>query len=462
MSERKKILTYTFIYAGAILIFLAWLFAFLKNNDKTHYNFDSESLGITVIGLVAFLVLVFVEDSFYFAVILTFAPFAFARSFDAVDAPLTLYLLSVILILGIAIHFIIYPPQIKKGSYFYSLLVFCIGMCLGGLIKSDYFWLSFGYSAGLGLIIVFVYMFIVTYLDKHDFSEIAHIMVALSIMLIIQTFAYQLIMHRGELFSVKDAEYGWGGTNNLALMLLLCLPFLIYFTINSKTFMAPIATALVAFASSTIILNYSRGAMFVMAFMLPICLIYALIKSKTKVYFLLYYMIMFFILLIAFLIICSKHESIFVYIKKNVFNFNIGSLNGRRYFYRAILEASKSHLLFGRGLLSPLNMEDIANTGYPMADTYFWGHNSFIHALYISGIFGVVCLGYHLYTKYLYLIQKPNAKKMTVLLGLLASGLYGLMDISYYYIIYMVVMIVLMGLVECEIICPDEDMTYEI
>ena len=51
---------------------------------------------------------------------------------------------------------------------------------------------------------------------------------------------------------------------------------------------------------------------------------------------------------------------------------------------------------------------------------------------------------------------------MTVLLGLLASGLYGLMDISYYYIIYMVVMIVLMGLVEYEIVYPDEDMPYEI
>ena len=460
MGERKKILTYTFIYAGAILIFIAWLFAFLKNNDKTHYHFDSESLGITVIGLIAFLVLVFVEDSFYFGVILTFAPFAFARSFDAVTSPPTLYLLAVIAILGIAIHFVIYPPQIKKGTYFYSLLVFCIGMCLGGLIKSDYFWSSFGYSVGLGVLIVFVYMFIVTYLDKHDFSEIAHIMVALSIMLIIQTFAYQLIMHRGELFSVKDAEYGWGGTNNLALMLLLCLPFLIYFTINSKTFMAPIATALVAFASSTIILNYSRGAMFVMAFMLPICLIYGLIKSKTKVYFLLYYMIMFFALLIAFLIICSKHESILGYIKENVFHIDILNLNGRRDLYIAILEASKSHIWFGQGLLSPLDSSTVLPNWY--GDEYFWGHNSFIHALYISGIFGVVCLGYHLYTKYLYLIQKPNAKKMTVLLGLLASGLYGLMDISYYYIIYMVVMIVLMGLVECEIICPDEDMTYEI
>ena len=459
MGERKKILTYTFIYAGAILIFIAWLFAFLKNNDKTHYHFDSESLGITVIGLVAFLVLVFVEDSFYFGVILTFAPFAFARSFDAVTAPPTLFLLAVIAILGIAIHFVIYPPQIKKGTYFYSLLVFCIGMCLGGLIKSDYFWSSFGYSVGLSLLIVFVYMFIVTYLDKHDFSEIAHIMVALSIMLIIQTFAYQLIMHRGELFSVKDAEYGWGGTNNLALMLLLCLPFLIYFTINSKTFMAPIATALVAFTCSTIILNYSRGAMFVMAFMLPICLIYALIKSKTKVHFLLYYMIMFFILLIAFLIVCSKHESIFGYIKENVFHIDILNLNGRRDLYVAILEASKSHIWFGRGLLSPLDSTVLPGW---YGDEYFWGHNSFIHALYISGIFGVICLGYHLYTKYVYLIQNPNAKKMTVLLGLLASGLYGLMDISYYYIIYMVVMIVLMGLVECEIICPDEDMTYEI
>lgn len=462
MSERKKILTYIFIYAGAILIFIAWLFAFLKNNDKIHYHFDSESLGITVIGLIAFLVLVFVEDSFYFGVILTFAPFAFARSFDAVSAPPTLFLLAVIAILGIALHFIIYPPQIKKGTYFYSLLVFCIGMCLGGLIKSDYFWSSFGYSVGLSLLIVFVYMFIVTYLEKHDFSEIAHIMMALGIILVIQTVAYQYFMSEGSIFTSKNAKYGWGGTNNLALMLLLCIPFSVYFTINSRSIIAPFATASVALNCITIILNYSRGATLVMVFMLPICLIYAFIKSKTKLMFFLYYLCMLFLLIICLFLLRMKFKSLFGDIIDNLFNINLGSLNGRRYFYKAILEASKSRLIFGRGLLSPLNMENIANTGYPMADTYFWGHNSFIHALYISGIFGVICLGYHLYTKYVYLIQNPNAKKMTVLLGLLASGLYGLMDISYYYIIYMVVMIVLMGLVEYEIVYPDEDMTYEI
>ena len=460
MSERKKILTYTFIYAGAILIFIAWLFAFLKNNDKTHYHFDSESLGITVIGLIAFLVLVFVEDSFYFGVILTFAPFAFARSFDAVTSPPTLYLLAVIAILGIAIHFIIYPPQIKKGTYFYSLLVFCIGMCFGGLIKSEYFWLSFGYSVGIGVIIVFVYMFIVTYLDKHDFSEIAHIMMALSIMLVVQTFAYQFVLYRDAIFTMKSAEYGWGGTNNLALMLLLCLPFSIYFKINSKSITAPIATVVVALSCATIILNYSRGATLVMALMLPICLLYAFIKSKAKLVFILYYLSMFFVLVTTFFILRMKYQSLFGDIFANLFQFSIGTLNGRRDLYKFVLEASKSHLVFGRGLLSPLDEDAIFQTH--TYDSYFWGHNTFIHALYISGIFGVACLGYHLYTKYLYLIQKPNAKKMTVLLGLLASGLYGLMDISYYYIIYMVVMIVLMGLVECEIVCPDEDMTYEI
>ena len=460
MSERKKILTYTFIYAGAILIFFAWLFAFLKNNDKTHYNFDSESLGITVIGLVAFLVLVFVEDSFYFAVILTFAPFAFARSFDAVEAPLTLYLLSVILILGIAIHFIIYPPQIKKGSYFYSLLVFCVGMCLGGLIKSDYFWLSFGYSVGLGILIVFVYMFIVTYLEKHEFSEIAHLLMALSVMLVVQTFAYQFIMSRDAIFSDKTAEYGWGGTNNLALMQLLCLPFLIYFTIHSKELIAPFATAAVALNCTSIVLNYSRGATLVLALMLPICLLYAFIKSKTKLVFILYYLSMFFILVTTFFILRMKYESLFGDMFENMFKFDIETLNGRREIYEAIIELSKSRLAFGRGLMSPLDPEASAYRG--AFGAYFWGHNSFLHALYVSGLFGVACLCYHLYTKYLYLLKNPSISKMTVVLGLLASGLYGLMDISYYYIIYMVVMIVVMGLVEYEISYVDEDMIYEI
>ena len=459
MNERKKILTYTFIYAGAILIFFAWLFAFLKNNEKIHYNFDCESLGITVIGIVAFLVLVFVEDSFYFGVILTFAPFAFSRSFDAVSLPPTLYLLAVLSILGIALHLIIYPPQIKKGTYFYSLLVFCVGMCLGGLIKAKSFWQSFGFSCGISVLIMFVYMFIVTYLEKHEFSEIAHIFMALSIMLVIQTFAYQIVLYRDAIFIDKAAKYGWGGTNNLALMQLLCLPFLIYFTINSKTIVAPFATAAVAFDCVSIVLNYSRGASFVLVMILPVCLIYAFIKSKTKLAFILYYLSMFFILVTSFFILRMKYESLFGDIFNNLFAFDITSLNGRRFVYEKILELSKTNLIFGKGLLSTLDPEVAAQFG---EEYWFWGHNTFIHCLYISGIFGVLCLCYHLYNKYLYLLKNPNVKKMTILLGLLASGLYGLMDISYYYIIYMVVMIVLMGLVEYEINTFDEDITYEI
>ena len=450
MSARKKILTYTYIYASAILVLAVWLLSFLKNNGKMHFNFDVESLGLSVIGLIAFLVSVFVEDSFYLASLVSMLPFAFAKSFYMNSLPAGIFLLVGFAVLGMALHLIIYPPSIKKGTYFYSLLVFCVGMCLGGLIKSESFWTSFVASFSLSLFIVLVYMYIVTYLDRHQFVEICHIMLGVSFVLTSQTVLFQYIINRYSMFLFKNADYGWGCTNNLALMCLLAIPFLVYLTINSKTFIASIASCFTALDCLAIMLNFSRGATFVMFLIVPVCIVYAFIKSKTKLIFVLYHVIMCFGVFIIFVSIHEGNDEVFKKIFENILNFNVDTLNGRREVYRVILKYSKDYPIFGRGLLAPMDSTAIIESGY--TDTYFWGHNSFIHALYISGFVGVGCLCYHLYTKYLALLKNPNVKKILACLALVGSGLYGLMDISYYYIIYMVVMIMLLALLENEIL----------
>jgi hypothetical protein len=50
------------------------------------------------------------------------------------------------------------------------------------------------------------------------------------------------------------------------------------------------------------------------------------------------------------------------------------------------------------------------------------------------------------------LLKKPNKKTIFVSLAFFACGLYGLIDITYYYLNYMIDMIAILALMEKEII----------
>ena len=123
MEGRKKVLTYLYIYACAILILLVWLFSLMKNKEVIHYHFDIESLGLTVIGLLSMLILIFIEDSFFLGVLLLLTPFSFAREFDIANVPPCLYLVLAFALIGMILHLFIYKTRIKKGTYFISLLL---------------------------------------------------------------------------------------------------------------------------------------------------------------------------------------------------------------------------------------------------------------------------------------------------------------------------------------------------
>lgn len=460
MESRKKFLTYTYIYACAGLIFACWLLSFMKNHNLLHLHFDIESLGFVVIGIIALIAQIFIIDSFYFGILLIFTPIAFARSFDLTTMPPTVYILVVFAVLGLAINMILHPRSIKKGVYFFSILVFCVGMCFGGLIKSDAFLNSLFASLVISIAIVFIYIYLVTYLEKHSFRELCHVMIAFSMIMILQTLFFQLLLRRGAMFLTKDAEYGWGCTNNLATMMMLTFPFTIYLTIDARRPIVPFLVIFLGLQALTVLLNYSRGALFAGLIMGPLCLIYAFVKTKDKLLFALYYILILFALFIFFVVLHAIDIDLYDIIWENVFDFDVETLNNRKEIYMKMLEASKDHLLFGRGLMSTqgadlygVNPDNLAVNGY------LWAHNTFIHCLYISGIFGILTMLYHLYTKYYALLKKPNAKKIVTLFGLLASGFYGLIDISYYYVIYMVAMIVLMAFMDYEI--EDSELSLE-
>lgn len=144
-----------------------------------------------------------------------------------------------------------------------------------------------------------------------------------------------------------------------------------------------------------------------------------------------------------FLILYTKYHDYYEQFLDYALRVNMENMNGRTPIYEAIVTAFKENPIFGKGMFSPFY--NIIETG---VGEYQWGHSTVLHTILTMGSFGVVALLYHFFEKYFYLIKKMNKEKFFVLMGFLLSGLYGLIDVSYYFINYMMVLIIILAIIE--------------
>ena len=75
---------------------------------------------------------------------------------------------------------------------------------------------------------------------------------------------------------------------------------------------------------------------------------------------------------------------------------------------------------------------------------YTWGHNTFLQTAYTLGIFGLIGMVYHHLEKYIFCLKKINLEKIIVLIGFVATDIYGFMDVSYFFINFMIVLIIIL------------------
>ena len=66
------------------------------------------------------------------------------------------------------------------------------------------------------------------------------------------------------------------------------------------------------------------------------------------------------------------------------------------------------------------------------------------------GLFGCFAMLVHLFQKYFVLLKKPNVWKITVVASFAISGFYGLFDVSYYFVNYMIPLVLGMAMLEYE------------
>ena len=106
--------------------------------------------------------------------------------------------------------------------------------------------------------------------------------------------------------------------------------------------------------------------------------------------------------------------------------------------YQKALQQVKENWLFGKGLFGGYMFN--ADEG---SNSFVWCHSTILQALYSGGVVGLIGMLYHLFEKYFYLIKKINFNKFILLVGFALSGGYGLIDVSYFFINYMVLFIII-------------------
>ena len=440
------------------IMFFFWLACYLQYDKATHiannYLITFESIELTIIGLICAFLLVKYKDLYYVVPWITYTPFVFARPFTSQTIPYALFIAGALLFAGLIVHIIRYKPRLSIGSNFAGLALLAVALVLGGINTGASFigeQVMFASIAAVGLLAI--YVLFVSMVDI-KFRTLAHLINYLGILLCLEVVAS--INHAADpldFLIYKNIGVGWGISNNIAIIMLMTFPMSAYLAVKSKGAKVALYTFTGYAQIMTIILTYSRGAIAALIVGGTASLVLSTIMSikEGKDTYLPYAISMvFFILLTALIVVWfvnTKDENLARYakgFKDNITSINLTTLNGRNPIYEHCIEEFKASPIFGKGLYAPFF--DNSFTG-----GYQWGHSTFIHTMYTMGLVGLIALGFHMAQKYLNLFLRPNIEKVFIALGFLTSGLYGLVDVSYYFINYMVVLIMILVCLETTI-----------
>lgn len=425
---------------ASFVMFIFWLFPYLSNKliISSKVAFPMECVVILIIGILACLSLIFLKDLYYLYFIIAFVPFVFARPFDAFTVPWSLFVAIGLCIVGIIVRIIRFGFKFKIKPFFYGIVALAFACLIGGIgnfkVFKEQFLLMLVFCACL--ILLFVYF---SSENNCEFKDFALILVSLGIFLSLQVLVnYAIKKDPYQAFLIKDIVVGWGISNNIAMILLLLLPFTFYFIFESDGIKHIVFTVIYAFQSACLLVTRSRGAIAVLPFLLLALFIYGVKKANNKKLFIRSQLITAALAVVFIGVFVFFHREGYKLLL-NVFKSQITSFNGRFDIYKDVFSKMKNHYLFGYGLFAPFtNHVDVSGNAYQ------WSHGTFFQTLYSLGCFGLICLCFHMFEKYFLLIRDRSLPAMIVFFSFIGSGLYGLIDVSYYFINYMILLILLL------------------
>ncbi len=443
-----------FIIAG--VTFLVWLICYILIHFNLNYQIF-EGICLILISIALCLHLCLIKNTLNVIVAILYIPFIFAHPFDVYTIPIPLIVGGIVLGIGVIVNAIRFKPKLKLHRLFLSFCLICGALLLSGIGTSLIDYLK---SLPMILIICLAFLALIIFfcstVEKVNFEKIIFMLCIFSIFLQLQGYAAIFVSADAKFSLIKETMYksrvfvGWGICNNLDLMLLFTLLaplyYIFYFKFSVKSLiLAPLCTT-ITFCSMTIFM--SRGSLMVGLFGIVLAYIFFIIyfiykKMPKKIIYFLSSTLGFIIIICIFTLAIKKYIDLPNYLKTYLSKIDFSKLNGRKAIYLKCLNDAKEHLIFGRGLLAGFVYRiDVAEGNYQ------WCHSTLLQSLYSAGLVGLVAMLIHLFFKYFYLLKNFSIEKLFLIMIMLLPGLYGLFDVSYFFINFMIVLIVILVLTQ--------------
>lgn len=424
-------------FAVFAFMFVCWLLPFV---DKANY-LTYEIIGQISVAVLAFVFLIIFKEIFLVLEIVLLFPFIYSHSMTVDQIPYHLFVSIGIVLLGLLLHIIIYKQKPNKPKFLLGFIAVAVALALGGLL--------FDYEGkvakmlllgGLGFAFVLLYVML-TAATKPTFRELSAIITYLGVFLILQMIVFYLMPGNADLFlKVKRLDIGWANNgNSFSIVMLFCFPFTFYAACNNKqNYKAAVLYTLSIFEIISIIVTYSRGAVLA-AFVSYLLFVIASLCHKG------YRKKMLWFVFAGLMTLCGIIISLWIFDKENLNSIianltkiNLDSINGRVPIYEKMLEELKTQPIFGFGMFHSFGQ------GGTEEIPYLWGHNTFIHAAYTLGILGFLAMVFHHIQKYAFCFKNRSFEKVVLFFSFLATDIYGFIDVSYFFINFMIVLLIIL------------------
>lgn len=364
--------------------------------------------------------------------ILIFLPFIESQSNILRDLPIGSFIAGGVIFLILSIRMIFTRSTVKA-----KLLPGIVALLLAILISGAPYDPIVGFEARVlfllaGTGFMLLYLIFTRLISRPSYQTLSLSLFMLGLFISLQVlFHFNTFPDFWEAVRDRDLHLAWGNANSIAIALLMTIPLSVYVsTARKRNYLLFPFVFIQIFA---LLLTLSRGSILAFTIVIPVFLFLIIRESKNRLF-----TIGLLVLLIAgisYSIIA--HPTIFNPIISRFLTIGFDD-SGRFEIFRDGIIAFLSKPIFGNGFtLDSLQYDHI-----------YYYHSTFIQTLANGGFIALLALVWHFDQKYLLVIKQKNHFFHWIGMVLLVTDLYGLIDVTYYTFIYMLLLGVILGVTE--------------
>ena len=344
-----------------------------------------------------------------------------------------------ILFVEMLVFLLVNKKKRRRPKFWIGLVLITISFAISGVREVDETVFTFKYmDACILCVLIFLYIFFAYTIEKESEVYFAKVLLYVGLMVALQ-FVTWYVQNYNLITQGVRPDLKWGNCNPGSLILILLSPAGSYLCIRENKYKYFIYSRIIFLA---ILFSTSRGGIIAGLFAFIMTDIYTYKKCSDRQIFKLYYLGSLACVLVTMIVTFEFCSPVLEFILGRFkSNDSLDSfMSGRITLFKKAIEIFLENPIIGIGtVLSPKYNNNV------------WYHSTIFDTLASLGLVGMVMFIIHFVQKYAFFFK--NRKDRFIFLGyvgIICSGLYGLVDVTYYNFIWLAVFIVMLVVLESQ------------